>query len=378
METKPNPSQANEGFGSAPDSASLLTVATSDHDHNTSVLRCSDARVSTPSIRQSTIFFSVAFVTVTLNLALIVVVLRTKRLRRKTNFILVSMAAADLLVGLIGEPIWALALWVDDKDQKYLETAKFVVHFSLMSSVGHILVVSTERAIAVMKPLHYRAWVTCRRVQIVVLCVWIWSLFVAALHTTIWKSYSYYLFLVWTGFAVLAAMAVIHTLILRALKQATKALEEFSSNTVWYYRPEQQVTESEAVRNARLREKKKTKLVAIITLAFAICTLPSVVAETLCFTNVINQTVKNSISILFFVNSFINPIIFAFREPKFCTALKSMCGCSEKPKSGVSAAVSPRADHVQLQPSRSDTSDTAVSSQPGSVVNLRTEPNGST
>ena len=29
------------------------------------------------------------------------------------------MAGADLLVGLVSEPIWGLALWVDDEDQKY-------------------------------------------------------------------------------------------------------------------------------------------------------------------------------------------------------------------------------------------------------------------
>ena len=81
---------------------------------------------------------------------------QTEKLRKKTNYIIISMAGADLLVGLLSEPIWGLALWVDDEDQKYLTAAKFVVHFSLMSSVSHVLVVTLERTIAVLKPLYYR------------------------------------------------------------------------------------------------------------------------------------------------------------------------------------------------------------------------------
>lgn len=337
-----------------------------------SSLRCVDDQVSTPSEYQTAIFFTLAFVTVTFNLFLIVVVLKTKNLRKKTNYIIVSMAGADLLVGLISEPLWGLALWVEDK--RYITTATFVVHFALMSSVAHLLIVTVERTVAVLKPLHYRAWVTCKRVQITVACTWLWSLFVASLHPFLWKSYSYYLFIVWTGFLVLVIVAILHCLMLRALRIATNELKKFSSNTTWYYRNQDQ-TETSAVRNARLREKRKTKLVSIITIVFAVCVLPSVASETMCFLNVITQVMKNSINLLFFLNSFMNPIIFAFREPKFRMALKTMCGCFT-PKSGGLQSTTPTGsrDNLRLHPSRSDTSDiNGITSQNGSAVILYTD-----
>ena len=94
------------------------------------IQRCVD-QLSTPSIVQTIVFLTLSLITVSLNMLLIVVVLKTQKLRRKTNYIIISMAGADLLVGLVSEPIWGLALWVDDEDQKYLTAAKFVVHFSL-------------------------------------------------------------------------------------------------------------------------------------------------------------------------------------------------------------------------------------------------------
>ena len=321
---------------------------------NNSVLRCVDDQVSTPSIYQTVVFFALAFITVTSNLVFIVIVLKTKSLRKKTNYILVSMAGADLMVGLISEPIWGLALWVDDKDHKYLTTAKFVVHFSLMSSVSHLLVVTLERTRAVLIPSHYKSWVTCRRVQMTIACTWLWSLFVAALHPFVWSSYSYYLFIVWTGLLVLIFVAVLHCLMRKALKKATSALQELSSNS----------TESAAVRNARLRERRTTKLVTIITFVFAICVLPSVFSETLCYLDVITQVTKNFINLLFFLNSFINPIIFAIHQPKFRTAVKAMCGC-QTPKSNLTATpcTNGRGHNLRLNPSRPDTSDYSATNQ---------------
>ena len=315
------------------------------------IRRCADDQLSTPSITQTIIFFTLSIITVSLNMTLIVVVLKTKKLRKNTNYIIVSMAGADLLVGLVSEPIWGFALWVDDHDQKYLTAAKFVVHFSLMSSVSHVLVVTLERTIAVLKPIHYRSWVTCARLRRTIACTWFWSFFAAALHF-IWSHYSYYLFIVWTGFTVLVIVAVLHCLMLRSLKKATNALKTFSSNTTWYYRNEETM-ESSPVRRARLRERKRTKLVTIITLVFAICVLPSVVSETLCYIDVITQTIKNSINLMFFLNSFMNPIIFAFREARFRSAVKRICCCSPK-----STNTNGSRDHLRLHYTRSDTSQT--------------------
>ena len=337
-------------------------------ENKTMAPSCVDDQVSTPSILQTGIFFALAFITVTLNLVFILAVLKTKRLRTKTNCILVSMAGADLLVGLISEPIWGLALWIDDEDHKYQTAAKFFAHFLLTSSVWHLLVVTLERTIAALKPLHYRPWVTCRRVQVTLAIIWLWSLFVAALHPFVWSRYSYYLFIVWTGFLVLVFMLVLHCMMLQGLKQATRSLQQFSSSTNRYDR-NQEITELASVKNARLREKRKTKLVKVITLAFAICVSPSVVTETLCYVNAITQVVKNFINLLFFLNSFTKPIIFAICVKRFRKAVKAMCGC---PSKLTTASANGSRDTLQLpvSPSGSDTSYFTFNYHQASSVNL--------
>ena len=332
-----------------PEFAKGMETATKD---SVQIQRCVD-QLSTPSIAQTIVFFTLSIITVSLNMLLIVVVLKTEKLRKKTNYIIISMAGADLLVGLVSEPIWGLALWVDDEDQKYLTAAKFVVHFSLMSSVSHVLVVTLERTIAVLKPLHYRFWVTCARLRITIACTWLWSFFVAALHPFIWSHYSYYLFIVWTGFTVLVFVAVLHCVMLLALKNATNELKQFSSNTTLYYRNEE-TTETSAVRNARLRERRRTKLVTIITLVFAICVLPSVVAETLCYNDAITHIIKNFINLIFFLNSFMNPFIFLFREARFRSAVKRICCCTPQPTNTNGSR-----DNLRLHSTRSDTSETS-------------------
>ena len=140
---------------------------------------------------------------------------------------------------------------------------------------------------------------------------------------------------------------------LLALKNATNELKQFSSNTTLYYRNEEP-TESSAVRNARLRERRRTKLVFIITLLFAICVLPSVVAETLCYNDAITHIIKNFINLIFFLNSFMNPLIFLFREAKFRRAVKRICCCTPQPTN-----TNGKRDNLRLHSTRSDTSETS-------------------
>ena len=315
------------------------------------ILKCIDEHFSTPSYFQTIIFIVLSIITVSLNMLLIVVVLITEKLRKTTNYIIVSMTGADLLVGLVSEPIWALVLWVDGNT--YLTVAKFVVHFSLMSSVTHLLVLTLERTIAVLKPLHYRAWVTRAKLRITIACAWLWSLFAASLQF-IWFGYSYYLFLVWTGFIVFVIVAVLNCVLLLSLKNYTNALRAFSS------------TECPAVRNAKRREGRKTILVAIFTLLFAICVLPTVFSETLCYTNVITQKTKNFINLLFFLYPIINPIIFMIREKKFRSAVKPktlyvrlgslvkrICGCDTPQPITANGS----RGNLRLHSTRSDTSE---------------------
>ena len=91
-----------------------------------------------------------------------------------SNFIIFSMAVADLLVGLVACPLAAFWGWA--LLYKYTNAPFGLLNFfaTLINvSVGHILLFSIDRFFAVVTPLRYRAKVTSKRVCIVSFTCWI-------------------------------------------------------------------------------------------------------------------------------------------------------------------------------------------------------------
>ena len=83
-----------------------------------------------------------------------------------SNFILVSMALADLSVGLVVCPITAYWGWVrfEKKTAPFGLSVIFAINvFSVNVSVGHMLLLAVDRLFAVVTPLEYRFKITNKR-----------------------------------------------------------------------------------------------------------------------------------------------------------------------------------------------------------------------
>ena len=93
-----------------------------------------------------------------------------KKLRSSpSNFILTSMAIADLLVGLAVCPItayWGWVIYIKEKSPFDLSVIFAINVFSVNVSFGHMFLLTVDRLLAVMTPLHYRVNVTNKRVLI--------------------------------------------------------------------------------------------------------------------------------------------------------------------------------------------------------------------
>ena len=107
--------------------------------------------------------------------ALSISILFKRRLRKRPHFLLISLAFADLLVGLIAVP-----LYIMNQANLLLHTAYWVYlcvdMITGLSSVFTLTAISLERLHAIARPLRHRPWLTLRSYAIAIATPWIFSL----------------------------------------------------------------------------------------------------------------------------------------------------------------------------------------------------------
>ena len=131
-----------------------------------------------------TVINSIAVIpTIVLNAMVIYVVASTQRLRSESNILLACLAGTDLLTGLVCQPT-RIAMEI----KRILGVGQFCTALEKMNSVttvallfaslGHLVLISIDRYIAIKKPLRYPAIITKQRIKVGVILVWAAGLFV--------------------------------------------------------------------------------------------------------------------------------------------------------------------------------------------------------
>jgi hypothetical protein len=117
------------------------------------------------------------------NALVIAAVALRRRLRSPTGLLLLSLAVADLLVGLLVLPFssvhelfahyWAFGdVWC----QMWLNVDVWMC----TASIYNLVAISLDRYIAIIKPLNYPMLVTKHRVRVCIGCVWLGSFIICA------------------------------------------------------------------------------------------------------------------------------------------------------------------------------------------------------
>ena len=233
-----------------------------------------------------------------------------------TNFILLSLAVADLLVGLVltpGAGVWYLRLAMNENPWDSLLLVFLSTGFFLVVSAGHMLLLTIDRYFALTKPLKHRTIVSKRRVAIASLFIWAICLGYAILSSLLQQ----HLLVLWFIYALIIFLTsnFISCLYLTTLKYLCKRHKAriMSEN-------------SQQIHAVLLyqREKKVFMVIASAFLAFYFCSLPWLINQFLfffcraCHVNYGAAMIcYHAGNIAIFANSALNPLLYSWRFSKF-------------------------------------------------------------
>ncbi|XP_067232040.1 adenosine A2a receptor b [Chanodichthys erythropterus] len=259
-----------------------------------------------------------------------------------TNFFVVSLAVADIAVGLLAIPF---AVTISTGFCSHFHGCLFIACFVLVltqSSIFSLLAIAVDRYIAIKIPLRYNSLVTGQRAKGIIAVCWILSVVIGLTPMLGWNSgiaadtnsscpqgmteclfekvvtMGYMVYFNFFGcvliplFAMLAIYARIFMAARRQLRQMEQKLVHMHGHTHG---------EGSSSRSTLQREVHAAKSLAIIVGLFAICWLPLHIIN--CFTLFCPQCdrpqdwVMYLAIILSHANSVVNPFIYAYRIRDF-------------------------------------------------------------
>ena len=264
-----------------------------------------------------------------------------KNLRNASpNFILQSMAVADLLVGLVLAPVdayWLLTIAVADKMPFSFHAIYSLSTTFLGASFAHVLLLSIDRLCAVFRPLKYKAIVTRRRINLAVTLLWVYFI-CFGIATFMFKNGFFvtsFVFIV-QSFVFLNVNFCLYLAILYTLRKNNKLWQKrILEDSV---RVSQQIYAEKEARLARI-------LVVAIVVSFFIVT-PYFVLITLvyfcvpCYSYPMLLLISTGLeTTLSHLQSVMNPFVFCWRLPRYrqvwrhyiqstgqcCTRIKRRC-----------------------------------------------------
>uniref|UniRef100_A0A4W5RIB0 G-protein coupled receptors family 1 profile domain-containing protein n=1 Tax=Hucho hucho TaxID=62062 RepID=A0A4W5RIB0_9TELE len=291
-------------------------------DRNSS---CRKALLSTSIYITLYIFFSlISAVTVFLNVLVIISISHFMQLNTPTNLLILSLAVADLLVGLIVIPVATVAL---------MESCwGFGEYFYLLCtslSLGNLVLISIDRYVAVCDPLLYHSKITITRMMCCISITWCCCIIYRA---AIIKNFvnvlvpsrcltECFIFegVTWGNiidvvFTMVVPCSVIVTLYLKIFVVARSQARKI------FIKEAASVSGVKTVQ-ANKSERKAAKTLSIVVFTYLICWIPFLFSSFF-LVSFFSDNLSFIIGFLPLVNSFINPIIYAFFYPWFKVTAK--------------------------------------------------------
>lgn len=246
-----------------------------------------------------------------------------KRIRKSvTNWFILSLAVSDIMVAFVTEPIWLAGEITTWNYPPEVDVQTFSLAWSMIdilcaiSSISNLMFISIDRYFAIKRPLIHHTKMTTGTCKWIILATWIHALGTSCLYLITHKSKYLVIFL----FAFVVPLLVIlycYGVILSVVFKRSRFTNRHGR---------------------RLSNEFKTaKSLSVVTGAFILCWLPFFLASLAyqycksCATDIDSiPAIRSTVKWLHYLNSCLNPIIYAFLNPTFKLAFKGvirrMCG----------------------------------------------------
>lgn len=280
---------------------------------------------NTPSIMcvlLYTFLVMLSVVTICGNVLVILSIICFKQLQSPTNYLLLSLALADLLVGILVYPLsmaFSLSSCLYREELFCKIRASFDITLST-SSILHLCCISVDRYYAVCRPLTYDSKITSSVAAVMIATSWVVSVLIGVsilisglsdeqceeqcfidvlFENTIGPVLSFYL-----------PVIIILCIYLKIFLVAQRHVRSIRSTT--------------ALADVSKMQRKATKTLAVVLGAFLLCWTPFFLCITFApFTPLsVTASVIETLNWFTLANSMLNPFIYAFFYGRFRTAFK--------------------------------------------------------
>nr|ALH06529.1 trace amine-associated receptor [Coilia nasus] len=297
--------------------------------NNLSCLR--EMRTRSETVIMYIFFSALSGCTVFLNLLVIISISHFKQLHTPTNLLILSLAVADFVVGLIVMPIESIRMiencWYFGVI--FCSLFPFILYLVVSASLGNLVFISIDRFIAVNDPLRYNSKVTMRKTMFCIFLSWFCSIVYAVIllydhlcnpvvhsscvgQCTVVSDYAVAMTdLIVTFLSPCMAMISLYVRIFHTARKQIKLITAAASNVCQLH--------SKAV-VAKKSEHKAAKTLGVVVLMYLICWIPYYICILTMSTISTSSLTINIFSWFMYSNSCINPIIYAFFYPWFKTS----------------------------------------------------------
>ncbi|KAM3608292.1 uncharacterized protein V6R79_022672 [Siganus canaliculatus] len=254
------------------------------------------------------------------------------QLHTTTNLLLLSLAVADFLVGFLQMPVeifFIQGCWILGD---FICAVNYFLGFLVVSvSVGNMVLISIDRYFAICDPMCYSSKVTLKRVEFCICLCWIFS----ALHSTwilrdflkqpdrynscygeclVVISYAEGVYdFIATFFAPILVIIVLYMRVFVVAVSQARAMRIHNAAVTLPHRK---------TATPKKSEMKAARTLGVVVVVFILCSCPYYCFTVAAKSNLLGTSASVAPIWLLYLNSCLNPVIYAFFYPWFRKAIK--------------------------------------------------------